>query len=50
MQQYRIKRIQFVSDHLVEQIIQGRKTASVDWLGGFEQAQDAYNSALVVGD
>ena len=44
------KRIQFVSDRLVEQIIQGQKTASVSELGDFEFDEDEYNSALVVGD
>jgi uncharacterized protein YhfF len=44
------KRIQFVSDRLVAQIIAGKKTASVSGLGEFETAEDEYNSALVVGD
>lgn len=50
MHQKEPKRIQFVSDRLVEQIIQGRKTASVSELGDFEFDEDEYNSALVVGD
>ncbi len=50
MHQEKMKRIQFVSDRLVEQIIKGRKTASVACLGEFETAQDDYDSALVVGD
>jgi len=50
MHQERMKRIQFVSDHLVGQIIQGRKTASVTRLGETDTALDDYNSRLVVGD
>jgi len=42
-------RIQFVSDALVEQIIEGRKTASVVELGEVDIAEDEYNDALVVG-
>ena len=45
-----LKRIQFVSDALVEQIIEGRKTASVALIGDIEHDEDEYNSALVVGD
>jgi len=45
-----MRKIQFVSDRLVEQIIDGRKTASVDSLGTFETAEDEYNDALVVGE
>jgi uncharacterized protein YhfF len=44
------KRIQFVSDRLVEQVICGLKTASVAGVGEVEQAEDEYNSALVVGE
>ena len=44
------KRTQFVSDRLVEQIIDGRKTASVAELGTLELAEDEYNSALVCGE
>jgi len=44
-----MKRIQFLSDHLVEQIIDGRKTASVARLDEIEHDEDEYNSALVVG-
>jgi len=44
------KRIQFVSDRLVEQVVEGRKTASVAGVGEVELAEDEYNSALVVGD
>ncbi len=44
------KRIQFVSDRLVEQIIQGLKTASVVHLGEAAENLDEYNSALFVGD
>lgn len=42
-------RMQFVSDALVEQIIEGRKTASVVELGKVDIAEDEYNDALVVG-
>ena len=45
-----MKRIQFVSDHLVEQIIERRKTASVSCLEEVAIDLDDYNSALVVGD
>ena len=45
-----MKRIQFVSDHLVEQISEGRKTASVANVGEVEFDEDEYNSALVVGE
>ncbi len=44
------KRIQFASDRLVEQIMAGRKTASVAGLGEIEFDEDEYNSALVVGE
>lgn len=44
-----MKRIQFVSDRLVEQIIQGEKTASVVSLGEVDLDEDEYNHALVVG-
>ena len=44
------KRIQFVSDHLVEQILAGRKTASVVPLGEVDITEDEYNDALVVGE
>jgi len=42
-------RIQFVSDALVQQIVEGRKTASVVVLGEVDLAEDEYNDALVVG-
>lgn len=42
-------RIQFTSDALVEQIIQGRKTASVAGLEEVDVKEDDYNDALVVG-
>jgi uncharacterized protein YhfF len=44
------KRIQFVSDTLVEQIITGRKTASVTSLEEVAVQEDEYNDALVVGE
>jgi uncharacterized protein YhfF len=42
-------RIQFVSDNLVQQIIDGRKTASVAEIEEIDIAEDEYNDALVVG-
>jgi len=44
------KRIQFVSDQLVEQIIEGSKSASVTRLGEVNIDEDEYNHALVVGE
>jgi uncharacterized protein YhfF len=44
------RRIQFVSDRLVEQIIDGEKTASVVELGEVDVDEDEYNHALVVGE
>jgi len=43
------KRIQFVSDTLVQQIVDKRKTASVVDLDEVDVAEDEYNDALVVG-
>lgn len=43
------QRIQFVSDALVQQIVEGRKTASVVALDEVNVAEDEYNDALVVG-
>ena len=43
------RRIQFVSDALVRQIVEGRKTASVAALDEVDVAEDEYNDALVVG-
>lgn len=42
-------RMQFVSDALVEQVIDGRKTASVATLDEVDVKEDEYNDALVVG-
>jgi uncharacterized protein YhfF len=44
------RRIQFVSDDLVKQIVEGRKTASVVPLGEVDLKEDEYNDALVVGE
>ncbi|MCP4538695.1 MAG: hypothetical protein GY832_16295 [Chloroflexi bacterium] len=44
------RRIQFVSDNLVGQIIKGQKTASVAHLGEIDIDEDEYNSALTVGE
>lgn len=43
------RRIQFVSDRLVGQIIDGEKTASVVEIGEVDLDEDEYNHALVVG-
>jgi uncharacterized protein YhfF len=43
------RRIQFVSDVLVRQVVEGRKTASVVALGEVDFTEDEYNDALVVG-
>jgi uncharacterized protein YhfF len=45
----KILKIQFVSDNLVQQIIEGRKTASVAEIEEIDIAEDEYNDALVVG-
>jgi uncharacterized protein YhfF len=42
-------KIQFVSDNLVQQIIEGRKTASVAEIEEIDIAEDEYNDALVIG-
>ena len=42
-------KIQFVSDTLVQQIVAGRKTASVVALDEVDVKEDEYNDALVVG-
>jgi len=42
-------KMQFVSDTLVDQIIEGQKTASVAELGEVDVTEDEYNDALVVG-
>ncbi len=44
------KGIQFVSNRLVDQIVDGRKTASVVRLGEVDEHEDEHNHALVVGD
>jgi uncharacterized protein YhfF len=43
------RRIQFVSDRLVEEIVAGQKTASVVGLEDVDVKEDDYNDALVVG-
>jgi uncharacterized protein YhfF len=45
-----VRRIQFVSDELVEQILEGRKTASVARLGEVDKADGDYDDPLVVGE
>jgi len=42
--------IQFVSDNLVQQIIDGRKTASVVDLGDVDVSDGDYDDPLVVGE
>lgn len=44
------KRMTFVADRLVDQIIEGRKTASVCPLGEVDLKEGDYDDALVVGD
>lgn len=44
------RRIQFVSDVLVQQIVDGRKTASVARLGEVDVADGEYDDPLVVGE
>ena len=46
----KLKRIQFVSDVLVDQIVEGRKTASVVCTGEVDVKEDEYNDPLVVGE
>jgi hypothetical protein len=43
------KRIQFVSDDLVEQIIAGRKTASAVPLGEVDHREDEYKDYILSG-
>jgi uncharacterized protein YhfF len=50
MTNHKTRRIQFVSDALVEQIADGRKTASVVRVGEVDQADGKYDDPLVVGD
>ena len=45
-----MRRIQFVSDELVQQIVEGRKTASVARLGEVDKADGDYDDPLVVGE
>ena len=45
-----LKKMQFASDSLVEQIIRGEKTASVAGLDEVAVDEDEYNHALVVGE
>ena len=42
--------IQFVSDTLVQQIVEGRKTASVVGLGEVDTTDGEYDDPLVVGE
>lgn len=44
------RRIQFVSDGLVDQIVDGKKTASVVHLGEVDLAAGEYDDPLVVGE
>ena len=45
-----VKRIQFVSDRRIEQIIEKKKTASVTHLENLDQDEDGYIHGLVVGE
>ena len=45
-----MRRIQFVSDELVQQIVEGRKTASVAKLGEVDKADGDYDDPLAVGE
>jgi len=42
--------MQFVSDNLVQQVVEGRKTASVMRVGEVDVADGEYDDALVVGE
>ena len=44
------RRMQFVSDALVQQVVEGRKTASVTRLGEVDIADGDYDDPLVVGE
>ena len=49
MNKMKENRMSFTSDHLIDQIIDGRKTASVEWLEKQDEI-DEWDSALKVGD
>lgn len=44
------RKMQFISDRLVDQIIGGRKTASVVRLGEVDKQEDEYDNPLVIGE
>jgi uncharacterized protein YhfF len=46
----RRRRIQFVADALVQEIVEGKKTASVVELGDVDVADGDYDDPLVVGE
>ena len=50
MSQHRRRRMQFVSDTLVQEIVDGIKTASVVSLGEADIADGDYDDPLVVGE
>ena len=50
MTKHRNRRMQFVSDALVQQIVEGRKTASVVALGEVDVGDGDYDDPLVVGE
>jgi len=50
MTNYKNRRIQFVSDALVQQIVEDRKTASVVRLGEVDISDGDYDDPLVVGE
>jgi len=46
----RVRRMQFVSDELVQQVVEGRKTASAMRLGEVDVTDGEYDDPLVVGE
>ncbi len=50
MTNFKNRRMQFVADALVQQIVEGRKTASVVELGEVDVADGDYDDPLVVGE
>ena len=50
MKTHKNRSIQFISDSLVQQIIDGRKTASVARLGEVDITGGDYDGPLVVGE
>ncbi len=44
------KRMQFVSDGLVQQVVEGRKTASTEWVDRINSTENEFDDPLVVGE